>query len=330
MNWTAYEVILRLETPLHIGWRRVGNLWQTRPYILPHQLLAALAARCAEWDVGGNEDGSPNPYVQKLEWLRKRMRFSYFFPTLERDPQGCYLPYYDERGNLKWKCGKCEPPELSELSAEEFDYLFLDAVMRTAIDHDRSAVQEGQLFAFEYVRPRCREWPGGAEGKEVYFGGYVFLSEELSKELKKQVSAEESLARLLDRLQVGGERKYGWGLIRVSEKDLRGLPGEKIELYGRREITVQLESELYVTVEKDVGIPAHVLLQGVKDKIAGQVEVVLMRSTRSEGDKTFYGKEVLGKPCYRPGSRCKDGSTKFLIDAGEGNSGIWGIWKISG
>ncbi|MGB9791800.1 MAG: hypothetical protein ACPLTR_04390 [Thermacetogeniaceae bacterium] len=323
MNWTAYGVILRLETPLHIGWRRVGNLWQTRPYILPHQLLAALAVRCAEWGEGGDEGGSSVPYVRKLEWLKKRVKFTYFFPALEKDLESCYLPFYDEKDRLKWRRSEGEP---SELTAEEFDYLFLDAEMRTGIDYSWDAAREGQLFAFECVRPRCREWPGENKGKEVYFGGYVFIAEEFLPKERSGGMTKEFLARLLDRLQVGGERKYGWGLVKVLEEDVRGPHEHEIRLYGCEGITAMLDSEVRVTVKKtDVGIPAHVLLHGAEDKIDGQVEVVLTRSTRSEGRLVSYGKEILGKPCYQPGSKCKAENTEFLIDAG---GGIWGVWKV--
>ena len=101
MTYRTFQVVLRLGASLHVGWRRTGNLWQTRPYILANQLLAALAARCAEWKIGGEVGHGPTPYTDKLAWFKNNIRATYLFPTLERDPK-ILSAFLESLGNLIW------------------------------------------------------------------------------------------------------------------------------------------------------------------------------------------------------------------------------------
>jgi hypothetical protein len=78
MTWTAYHVTLRLLAPMHIGWRKLGNLQQTRPYVTGRNLWGALTARLTR-ELGSN----------KYEFVGKQvddcMRFTYFYPSVSKD-----------------------------------------------------------------------------------------------------------------------------------------------------------------------------------------------------------------------------------------------------
>lgn len=43
--WQWYQLILRLLTPTHISWNKIGNVQRTRPYITGRALWGALTAR---------------------------------------------------------------------------------------------------------------------------------------------------------------------------------------------------------------------------------------------------------------------------------------------
>ena len=45
MTWTVYRVTWRLLAPMHIGWRKLGNMQQTRPYVTGRNLWGAFTAR---------------------------------------------------------------------------------------------------------------------------------------------------------------------------------------------------------------------------------------------------------------------------------------------
>ena len=45
MAWTHYRLKFRLISPLFVGFRRSGNLWETRRYVPGKVLWAALTAR---------------------------------------------------------------------------------------------------------------------------------------------------------------------------------------------------------------------------------------------------------------------------------------------
>jgi hypothetical protein len=45
MNWIGYRVVFRLRSPLHIGWRKAGNVQVTRPYLTGRSFWGALTER---------------------------------------------------------------------------------------------------------------------------------------------------------------------------------------------------------------------------------------------------------------------------------------------
>src|SRR5213082_2804295 len=72
MTWTAYRIVFRLLSPMHIGWRKVGNLQQTRPYVLGRSLWGALTARLTR--ISGSND-----YSEIGEQVDQQLAFTYFY-----------------------------------------------------------------------------------------------------------------------------------------------------------------------------------------------------------------------------------------------------------
>ena len=78
MTWTAYQVSFRLLSPLHIGWRKLGNLQQTRPYVPGRSLWGALTARLTRELVGCN-------YRCIGAKVDKELAFTYFYPSIQHN-----------------------------------------------------------------------------------------------------------------------------------------------------------------------------------------------------------------------------------------------------
>lgn len=180
MSWQGYKVVFRLESPLHIGWRMVGNLKQTRGYVPSRNMWAALTARLTR-DAGDGADG--RRYEEIGSQVKEFFRFSYLYPAL-RENDG-YIPHYP------WE--------------DDFDYLFLDSYASAALDYTRQAAEGGLLHETEFIAPYTRT------GSPVYLTGalYVRGGDALPEPLKNWKDA-------LFRLQLGGEQGYGWGRIRLE------------------------------------------------------------------------------------------------------------------
>lgn len=175
MGWTHYPLVFRLLSPLHIGYRRVGNLMETRRYIPGKNLWAAITARITRYAKRG-EDGKA--YQQIGEAVKNHFRFGYLWPSL--DGKGAYLPW----------------------EHEDFEYLFLDSHASTPLDQDRGTALEGGLHEVEFIVPTSRD------SQPVYLVGDIWVQEDLPPGIKEWKDA-------LTRIMVGGEQTYGWGKLEL-------------------------------------------------------------------------------------------------------------------
>jgi len=173
MAWTAYQVTFRLLSPMHIGWRKLGNLQQTRPYVTGRVLWGALTARLTRESRG-------NDYKGFGEQVDQQLAFTYFYPSTAKDSiEDSLWPWPDK----KW---------------DEFAWKFMGSYASTSLANGRNA-EDGSLHETEFIAPHTR----GDNPQQVYLVGYIF--ERQGEELPWKEN--------LDKLQFGGERGYGWGRI---------------------------------------------------------------------------------------------------------------------
>jgi hypothetical protein len=173
MDWTHYALKFRLLSPMHIGYRKVGNLMQTRQYVPGKNLWAALTARLTR----DHHDGSQGKCYQSIGGLvQQHFLFGYLWPSLDG-----IEPYFP------WK-------------HDDFDYQFLDSYSSAALDYSSNSALEGSLHETEYIAPMART------EKPVYLLGDLWVKASLPKELV-------DWKREMDNLQLGGERAYGWGRL---------------------------------------------------------------------------------------------------------------------
>jgi len=140
MTWTAYQVSFRLFSPMHIGWRKLGNLQQTRPYVIGRSLWGALTARLTRESGGGN-------YIDVGKDVDEQLAFTYFYPSIQ--PDGVSLWSWPDD---QW---------------DKFAWTFLGSYASTALENAHNA-EAGSLHETEYIAPYTRE------EQQVYLVGYIF------------------------------------------------------------------------------------------------------------------------------------------------------------
>ena len=211
MTWEHYKVKFRLLSPLHIGYRKEGNLMRTRRYVPARTLWGALVANLAQ----ACAQESPVDYGTWQGWIGENLRIGYFWPTVLKKSSPCAAHGLDHQAVLfPW-----EDPEL-------FDYCFLDSVAATALDPLSHSATEGSLHQVEFISPTTRL------GDPVYLLGDLWIRKPISKpnackalekvssaSLPKDLSSPQNFFSLLSRLPLalGGERTYGWGRVALEE-----------------------------------------------------------------------------------------------------------------
>lgn len=262
MTWHKHELLFRLLAPLHIGHRKVSNLQQTRAYVPGKVFWAALTARLTR----DYDDGSDGQCYEEIgQQVERKFRFGYLYPALQSD--GGYFPVYP------WQDG--------------FDYLFIDSYASAALDYAGKSAADGLLHETEFIAPHTRC------GQPVYLTGSVYVKTQLPAPLQEW-------KQILDRLQFGGERGYGWGrvhLIRLSDPTV---------------------NEPVVTINSNCCVYAHVAAHPTpKNRLIGAVEPLLGWERNNSGGSRWRLTPQT-QICYAPGSVVSQRTT-FKI----GPKGIW-------
>ncbi|MFN3763005.1 MAG: RAMP superfamily CRISPR-associated protein [Anaerolineae bacterium] len=274
----AYKVVLRLLTPLHVGWLKQGNLQRTRPYVTGKALWGALTARLTRDDPksGGN-------YVNIGKRVNEELAFTYFYPAVGEEVD--LWPWDDP---------------------DEFAWRYLNSYASTALDYDRNTAEEGTLHETEYISPRTRE------GKPVYLVGYIL----------ERDGGNLAWSEALGRLQLGGERGYGWGRVEPVSKQESKEP-----LFGQWSVQAGTWPPELVPASPEARVLAHALAADFDDgtlhraltDVTGPIEPLVGRETVA-GDR--FGMQISpARICYAPGSRAKP-TTSCRI-------GPYGIWEAS-
>lgn len=222
--WQLYRVVLRLRSPLHVGYLKVGNLMRTRPYVPGKTMWGAITAALAVERFNGD-------FRRTQQQVSQNLAFSYFYPAL--NPEDPLWPCYTEEGLCYG---------MQKMPASEFERRLIWVYGSTALDYSCNAAASGSLHEVEYLSPYDQQ-----EGRPVYLVGYIF---------ERQGSAVP-WRDVLDKLRLGGERKSGWGQV-VLKEDL----GTSSDLFGLT-VDLQQERPI-VTVKQGDTLYAHALTLSVE------------------------------------------------------------------
>ncbi len=283
MSWRCYRLIFRLRSPLHVGAGQVGNVQRTRPYVTGKTLWGALTARLAR-DI--RLAATATDYHRIGNQVDEQLAFSYFYPVI------------GEKIGV-WPWGE---------TADEFSWRYLGTYAATALDCTRNAATEGSLHEAEFIAPVTRD------GDQVNLIGYIFEQEGCQLPWKEKET--------LNRLQLGGERTYGWGRVE-SVGELQPCEGP---LFGGQ-YTVEPDTwPPVLTAGENVRLLAHALAAGFDDNgaihqavrnVQGQIEPLVGRETVSHN--RFGIRHSPARICYVPGAHVKE-KTQVQI-------GPFGIWE---
>lgn len=274
MAWTMHLAIYELRSPLHIGYYKVGNVQRTRYYIPARALWGAVTEALTRR--GFSAEGAPQGDYQAIgQWVEQHCAFGYWF-VWENEP---LLPRYEESG-LKY----------GNLAVADFERRYLDTHVTTALDPMTNSAQAGSLHEVEFIAPYNRD------GARTRFGGWVFLDETARREL--------DWSEWLRDLRVGGERRYGFGWMRLASFE------EKQDAAWRLD-----ESRPRVQVGEKKPLEAHTVVHGVG--AAGQIEPFVGRETRKRSDR-FGMALTQAEICWTPGSILLS-PTEFILT----EKGIW-------
>ncbi len=296
MIWHLFECTFRLKSPLHVGFHKIMHFYKTRPYVPGKLLWASLTAKLTQL-LGLND------YKKVGNFLANSMRFGYLFPCVRSE---IYIPKYTNDGLM-----------FGSLTQNEFEKKFINSMASTAIDTESFTAEEGMLHEVEFISPYTND-----DGKQVLLKGLVWIRELSDNELNLSINNDDLKItynkinvnfkeQLANQLQVGGERKYGFGLIQlqnmIPKNELNGFPGKWYEENG----------EVCLCIKKDNPVWSHVSYSKDLRTMKGNIEPLIGRDWDDE--KGAGRKLECYNLCWTPGSiLCED--RKFKVSE-------FGIWK---
>lgn len=288
MTSKTYRVVLRLRSPMHIGQMKLGNVQRTRPYVTGRVLWGALTERLTRDRFYGQGPATQfSQYDAVGREVHTYLAFTYFYPTIDRSGAVDLWP---------WEDG--------------FRTRFLSTYASTALAYPQQSADEGTLHEVECIAPHTLD-----TGAPVYLAGYVF-----------ERDGAPDWQSALQRLQLGGERGYGWG--RVEPADDSPPPWDNNSngpLFGWYTIEPDTWPPVLTARGKDddesVPLLAHAMAEGFDQEpkvVDGPVEPLVGRETHPD-DGRFGVWVTPACICYVPGSIVPAG-TRMQI-------GPYGIWE---
>jgi hypothetical protein len=172
---------------------------------------------------------------------------------------------------------------------DDFDYLFLGSYASTALNYASQSAEDTMLHETEFIAPHTYT------GQPVYLTGNLYIKTDLPTPLDNWPEA-------LKKLQVGAERGYGWGRLRLVSCDKQDEP-----------FTTEPRA-----ATNNGYITAHLKAENITD-ITGSVEPLIGWERNNDEDRKSNWK--LSKRaiiCYAPGAEVI-GMRDFTI----GQDGLW-------
>jgi len=279
------------------------HLFRTRAYVPAKPFWGALTAKLTQNLKSSN-------YREVGEFLKKVMRFGYLYLS---DGNDVFIPKYTQEG-LKF----------GNLSQIEFEKRFISSLASTSIEPYSFTAEEGMLHEVEFISP-YEIHKENEEPKPVFLKGLLWISEGSEEEMKVQINENDfsitdgkndvKFSDLANTLQIGGERKYGFGqlklekLIEVNDQDLDHLGFKGKWKEDKDEIRLELKRDEFIWshAEYDSGL-----------KIKGSIEAVVGRDWSDRG----AGRELRSHGlCWVPGSVLMEDKTFKITEE-------FGLWKV--
>ncbi len=296
--WNVYKIVFRLLSPLHIGCKKMENIQYTRRYVPAKTFWGALTAAIAKMQNDRN-------YQDIGDFLKANLRFSYFYLSENNDGSEQMIPSYYKK---ELKFGRYSKPE--------FENRFVDSYASTAISPTIKSAEEESLHEIEILTHYKKD-----SGDPVFLVGYI-----LEKQNAGNLYPWQDALTLI---QIGGERKYGFGRVELIPQ--KSFDSNK-KLFGKFDIKLNGKNPT-VEVSQNDPIPGHFYFSqnnsnsnsGGKEintlsRIIGETEVLVTRETNPSKANKFGSR--ISKPIltFCPGCTDPAKAEKFQITK-------FGIWK---
>ncbi|NMC09669.1 MAG: hypothetical protein GYA39_01620 [Methanothrix sp.] len=268
MTWQLFRLTFELCSPLHIGYHKVGNVQRTRYYVPARNLWGAVTERLTR--SGFIAPNAPEGNYREIgKWMQEHCAFSYFFLC---DENQLFTPRFAEKGL-----------QYGELTAAEFEQCYLDAHVTTALDSATTSASQGSLHEVEFISPHPLN---GKVFSSLRLQGWVFLDETASQFF----GTEDKWKKWLGTLQIGGERRYGFGQLKLVEME---SDGQLCELEAPCD-----GDRPQVRLKTGQALLAHALVDGIRAR--GLIEPLVGRQTQHS---QHFGMDLTqGRICWVPGS----------------------------
>ena len=285
MNWQAYRLTFHVQSPLHIGYHDVGNLLRTRSYVPGRAVWGAVIAQLTRLQ-------GPQSHQAVMERVNHSVRFSYYYPSLRTGyPEKALYPCFDAH-TQQIMFGE------QRMSQETFEGLFLTSYASTALNPFQTSAEEGSLHEVECLAPSVKS-----------LAGYLFLRVEHDELL-------QDITHILTRLQLGGERAYGFGKVAGTLEPVQ--PDDRF--FGLYEFDLSDASGPLIRIT-EASVPKLLLAHTCADNLPGangDIEPVVGREW-NETTQTYDLTPV--KICWTPGSVMSDTTKTFEIM----KQGLWHV-----
>lgn len=206
--------------------------------------------------------------------INENLRFSYFYPS-DNDSKVNEFPWEDNN-RFTWK--------------------YIGSYQSAALEN--KTAMEGMLHETECIFPKTRE------GNQVFLIGYVIERNGCAIDWKTALS----------KIQIGGERGYGWGRVAIKND-----PNVCSTFFDYEFDSSQTEP--VVKAPKDKFILSHTFaLEESEHRIEGNIEPFIGRITKDTKDG-FGAHFSEASICWVPGSKLVNSDMNFKIC----EDGLWSI-----
>lgn len=309
MTWQEVDLLYEVQSPVHIGYlpSKESVISYTRYYIPGKNFWGAYTKVLTEKLF---DNPLPIDYYNVGEWLKKNVRFTYFFIS-DEDSNSLLFPNFTKR---RLKYGK--------MNVSEFQNKFVTSLVSTAIDKNSGIAKDESLHDIEFINPKYSSW-GDIKNTRIF--GKMFVKKEFSrdeiKEVAEHIKIDESGITVDGKdpfrvIFVGGELSNGFGKIQkvydVSDVDLDIL---------RFKFSPDLNGKVYIELGDRSPILGH-MRYSEKYKFRGDIEMISGREY-SKNEKEINVNP--GKDIVKPEPHFTPGTVVYNSNKVELNYG--GIWK---
>ena len=217
-------------SPLHIGYgRRLGIINQTRYFIPGINIWAGLSVNLVQKLM---RTYNSEVYVKAGNFIKENFLITNFYPVI--DNSVC-LPQFKKEGFY-----------YGPYSKYEFESIVLDSYTSTALQ--MKTAEEGSLHEIEFLKNKIKV-------ENIYldlqFEGYIGIKNDqvLQEDLKLHYEDRSfPLLEIVKDISIGGERKYGFGRLTLSENPQKTEKfWEEFKIEGSK-----------ITIDKDKATPFYI------------------------------------------------------------------------